>query len=318
MKTLTKFKEMLDRYLKFREVSGLKKSTTFSLVQFYRDCNKRYPESDYLTQEMIDWWCAKRDTEKPVSHSRRTYSVISFLRYAQEHKWMDLEVPKIIQTKQDLYIPHAFSEKELKNFFKACDEIKHGAPIQVKLRKIEVPVFFRLLYSSGLRTTEARLLRKEDVDLQNGVINVHFTKGYNEHRIVLHDTMRELLVRYDKAISKLMPDRKIFFPSRQDKCHWNIWVYEQFKKLWYKYNDAKTVAYSLRHNYAVENINKWTNRGFEIHDKLVALSKSMGHSTLNSTMYYYSLVPKLADIIENLSGESYNDIIPDLPNEDEE
>ncbi len=317
MITLIIFKEMLDMYLKFRKVSGLKKSTTFSLVQFYRDCNKRYPESKYLTQEMIDWWCAKRNTEKPISHRSRTHSIISFLQYAEQRKWINLKVPKVPRAIPNPYIPHAFSEKELKNFFKACDEIKDGAPIQVKLRKIEVPVFFRLLYSSGLRTTEARLLRKKDINLQNGVINVRYTKGYNEHRVVLHDTMRELLVRYDKAISKLMPDHQIFFPNYEDKCHWNIWVYKQFNELWYKYNDAKTVAYSIRHNYAIENINKWTNRGFEVHDKLVALSKSMGHSTLTSTMYYYSLVPKLAGIIENLSGESYNEIIPDLPNDEE-
>ena len=58
------FKEMLDVYLNFRKVSGLKRSTTFSLVQFYRDCNKKYPENKYLTQEMIDWWCAKRNTDR--------------------------------------------------------------------------------------------------------------------------------------------------------------------------------------------------------------------------------------------------------------
>jgi integrase len=310
------FKEMLDGYLAYREVSGLKKSTTFSLVQFYRDCNKRYPESAYLTQEMIDWWCAKRDTEKPASRGYRTNPVITFLKHALQRKWIDLEIPVIPHVKRDVRIPYAFSENELKNFFKACDEIKDGAHIQVKLRKMEVPVFFRLLYSSGLRTTEARLLRKEDVNLQTGVIHVRYTKGYNEHRIVLHDSMRELLVRYDRALSKLMPDRKIFFPSYKDKCHCNIWVYQHFNGLWYKYNDSKTVAYCLRHNYAVENINKWTNHGFEVHDKLVALSKSMGHSTLKSTMYYYSLVPKLAGIIENLSGESYNEIIPDLPDYD--
>lgn len=317
MKTPMLFKEMLDAYLEFRKVSGLKESTIFSLVQFYRDCNKRYPESKYLTQEMIDCWCTKRNTEIRVSHWSRTHSIITFLQYAEQRKWIELKIPKIPYYKPSAYIPHAFSEEELQNFFKACDEIKEGAPIQVKLRKIEVPVFFRLLYSSGLRTTEARLLRTKDVCLQSGVIDVRYTKGYNEHRVVLHDTMRELLVRYDNAISKLLPDRKIFFPNYADKCHWNIRVYHQFNELWYKYNEAKTVAYCLRHNYAVENINKWTNRGFEVHDKLVALSKSMGHSTLKSTMYYYSLVPKLAGILENLSGKSYNEIIPDLPDDEE-
>jgi integrase len=317
MKTRLNLKEMLDRYLEFRKVSGLKKSTTFSLVQFHRDCNKRHPEAIHLTQEMIDWWCTKRDTEQLSSLYHRTHPVITFLQYAQQREWTDLKIPKIPYIKPAPSMSHAFSEKELENFFKACDEIRDGAPIQVKLRKMEVPVFFRLLYSSGLRTTEARLLRTQDVNLQNGVINVRYTKGYNEHRIVLHDTMRELLVRYDSAISKLMPDRRIFFPGREDKCHWNIWVYQQFNELWYKYNDAKTVAYGLRHNYAIENINKWTNHGYEVHNKLVALSKSMGHSTLKSTMYYYSLVPKLAGIIENLSGESYNKIIPDLPDDEE-
>ena len=311
------FKEMLDEYLHFREVSGLKTSTTFSLVQFYRDCNKRYLESKYLAQEMIDWWCAKRNTEQPISHRSRIYPIISFLQYAEQRKWINLKIPKVPYARPNPPVPHSFSEKELKNFFKACDEIKDGAPIQVKLRRIEVPVFFRLLFSSGLRTTEARLLRKNDVDLRTGVINVRYTKGYNEHRIILHDTMRGLLVRYDNIISELMPGRKIFFPSCKDKCHWNIWVYKQFNELWYKYNNAKTVAYSLRHNYAIENINQWTNHGFEIHDKLVALSKSMGHSTLGNTMYYYSLVPKLASIIENLSGETYDEIIPNLPNDDE-
>lgn len=309
---------MLDLYLKFREVSGLKISTTFSLIQFHRDCNKRFSKNKYLSQEMIDWWCARRDTEKSISHRSRICPIISFLQYLQQRKWIDLKVPKTPNAKPNNPIPHAFDDNELKLFFKACDEIKDGAPIQVKLRKIQVPVFFRLLYSSGLRPIEARLLRTEDVNIQDGVINVRYTKGYNEHRIVLHDTIRELLVRYDKAISKLIPDRKIFFPNYADKCHWNIWVCQQFKELWYKYNTAKAVVpYGLRHNYAIENINSWTNHGFEVHDKLVALSKSMGHSTLESTMYYYSLVPKLASIIENLSGESYNEIIPNLPNDEE-
>src|ERR1019366_2153955 len=134
-------KEMLDRYLKFRKVSGLKKSTTFSLIQFCRDCNKIYPESKYLTQEMIDSWCAKRNTEQPISHRSRTYPIISFLQYAKLRKWINLKVPKVSHAKPNTYIPHAFSKTELKNFFRACDEIKDGAPIQVKLRKMEVPVF---------------------------------------------------------------------------------------------------------------------------------------------------------------------------------
>lgn len=318
MKQQLTFKEMLDKFLKYREISGFKKtSSTSRLIKFYRDCTQRYCDSIYLTQEMINYWCAKRDTEAPNSYNARICIIRTFIQYGISCKWLDLKIPTSAPTAPRTYIPHSFSENELINLFNACDNIKAGINIQGKLRKIEVPAFFRLLYSSGLRTTEARLLRKEDVNLLSGVINVRHTKGYNEHRVVLHDTMKDLLISYDQGMEKFIPHRKIFFPAFGDKCHTNRWVVDLFNEMWYKYNEVKTRAYDLRHNYAIENINKWKDTGYEIHDRLVSLSKSMGHRKLESTIYYYSLVPKLADIIENISGKTFNEIIPDLP-EDEE
>ncbi|KAA4754790.1 integrase, partial [Bacteroides fragilis] len=37
---------------------------------------------------------------------------------------------------------------------------------------------------------------------------------------------------------------------------------------------------------------------FTIHDKLLALSKSMGHRQIESTLAYYSLTPAISDIME--------------------
>ena len=52
---------------------------------------------------------------------------------------------------------------------------------------MSVPVFFRLLYSSGIRTNEARLLLKENVDLRRGILDIQYSKGHDQHYIVLHD-----------------------------------------------------------------------------------------------------------------------------------
>ena len=46
--------------------------------------------------------------------------------------------------------------------------------------------------------------------------------------------------------------------------------------------------------------------------KLLSLCKSMGHRSLVSTMWYYSLIPRLADVIDSLSGDSYKKMIPKL------
>ena len=69
----------------------------------------------------------------------------------------------------------------------------------------------------------------------------------------------------------------------------------------------------FRHNYAIENINSWINSGFEFHDKLVFLSKSMGHTSLESTKYYYSIVPALADILQKTTGAGFDEIVPEVP-----
>ena len=69
---------------------------------------------------------------------------------------------------------------------------------------------------------------------------------------------------------------------------------------------------TLRHHYAIENINRWTDEGFGFDTKLLYLSKSMGHSTLESTRYYYSLVPGMAEILEEKTGGDFENIVPEV------
>lgn len=80
---------------------------------------------------------------------------------------------------------------------------------------------------------------------------------------------------------------------------------------------GSNTAYDLRHNYAIENINRWTNEGFNFYDKIAYLSKSMGHVTLESTKYYYSIVPNLSSIMMNQTNETFDWIVPEV-NTDEE
>ncbi len=86
--------------------------------------------------------------------------------------------------------------------------------------------------------------------------------------------------------------------------------------MWDKYNNSHATAYELRHHYAIENINLWTDEGFGFDAKLLYLSKSMGHSTLESTKYYYSLVPGLADILEEKTGKDFESIVPEVDYEE--
>jgi len=309
---------LMESYIIYRKASG-RWSATYeqNLHLFDRHCSRQYPKAEVLTQEMVDGWCTQRATEKNNSCRARVNVVSGFVRYLRNRRKTTVAEPVFPRRERQTYIPHAFTALELENFFKACDRLPSTPRIPaVRLRKITVPVFFRLLYSSGIRTNEARMLHVDDVDLDHGILNIRHSKGPSQHYVALHDTMLDLLKRYDAAIRALYPEREHFFPAHTGSCHTRAWVQCNFRELWSMYNSSYATAYELRHHYATENINQWIGEGFEFDSKLLYLSKSMGHSTLESTRYYYSLVPTMADILEKMSGRDFDDIVPEVDDEE--
>lgn len=285
---------------------------------FDRYCHRQHPDENILTQQMVDGWCAKRKTETGKSCQSRCYVIVTFVKHLRSRGVTDINPPRLPRKSRSTYVPHAFSEDELIRFFEGCDNLGGSPTKENRIRNISVPVFFRLLYSSGLRTTEARLLRTDDVNLDTGVLNIRLSKGYDQHFVVLHDSMTRLMRQYDDAISGIIPDRIYFFPSRTNSFHDHEWVSVNFRKIWKKVSSCRAVPYALRHHYATTNINSWINCGMDIHSKLLYLSKSMGHSVIESTTYYYSLVPGLCDIIQNKTCQSFDEIVPDLTDTDYE
>ncbi len=312
------FSPLMQAYVFYRKASGQWNETyEQNLVLFDRYCKKQYPEASLLSQEMVDGWCQKRDTEANNSCRSRIYVVASFIRYLTKRGKTDVMEPDFPRKERRTYIPHSFTDAELINFFQACDSLPSvPKTIEQRSRKITIPVFFRLLYSSGIRTNEARMLRVEDIDLCHGVINIRYSKGSAQHYVVLHDSMLELLKIYDAAIREQYTHRDYFFPARGNTFHRRKWVQTNFRKLWDKYNSSHATAYEFRHHYAIENINRWTDAGFGFDAKLLYLSKSMGHSTLESTKYYYSLVPGMADILEKKTGIDFESILPEVDYEE--
>lgn len=310
MEKLT-FNDLIDKYIYFCNASKCPDSTTLHAKVFLHWCQKRFSDAEYLTQEMVNQWWIKSDTETNVTHLSRIYKALPFLRYTNEVlRLTSVSLPPLPPYVKGNSLPHYFTHQELTSLFKACDELQANNSKSLQLRKLIVPVIFRLLYSTGLRVLEARMLLREDVDFDTGVINVKRTKGYFEHRVVLHDTMLALLKEYDFAAEKFLPNRRVLFPNENDEFHKNKWLSDQFFICWYKYNTAIAFARELRHQYAIENINSWTNEEYDTSNKLVALKNSMGHTKLSRTLYYYSMAPAYGQLIEERCGASFSELIP--------
>ncbi len=221
---------------------------------FDNHCVQMFPERTSLTDDMVESWCAQRATESSNTCRVRSYAIANFVNYLRE-RGADVSVPAIPAKRRSTYMPHAFTDSELERFFRASDNMPMGKPnsLASRTRRIVAPVFFRLLYSSGIRTYETRMLSVEDVDLAQGVLCIRKSKGPNQHYVALHDTMTDLLRKYDHAIRVIYPKRVYFFPSSRGSFISKEWVAQTFRLIWSRANTSHAIAYEFRHNYAVEN-----------------------------------------------------------------
>lgn len=310
------FAPLILDFITYRKASGRWNEASYgsNLRVFDRYCRTNYPGDAVLTQEMVDSWCRQRESETNNSCRTRVYVVYSFVKYLSERNLLENHPPELPRKERSAYIPYAFTQDEIRMFFEACDNLPDTPKTKnVLVRRITVPVFFRLLYSSGIRTTEARLLRTADADLENGILNIHYSKGHDQHYIVLDDSMTDIMKRYDHAIRRWYPKRTCFFPAPGDFPHPHTWVEKNFRRIWERVSDnQRASAYAFRHNYATANMNRWIDSGLSFDDKLTYLSKSMGHTTLESTKYYYSIVPGLAEILLEKTEHGFNELIPEV------
>ena len=284
------------------------------MLYFDRHCLKHFPGIDGITQEMIDSWCLQRKSEIAVSCYCRTYIIAALAEYLNKRGICQLSPPDLINPdRHRTYIPHVFTDEELTAFFTECDkEVKEAKNHIVAVRRLAVSVFFRLIYSTGMRTVEARLLETENVDLVNGVIDIKKSKGVDQHYVALHESTLEILKNYDQVMQAVFPGRVYFFAYSIDKPFYREWSPLVFRQIWDKVNSEHANPYDLRHNYAIRNINSWTDEGFGFSDRFLYLSKSMGHKQLESTKYYYSLIPALADTLASHSQSGFDDIVPEV------
>lgn len=315
------FAELIEQFICYRKASGVWNELNYgyNLRKFDSFCADNYPGAS-LSQEMIEKWCCKHGAELNRSRNIRVRVLGTFIAYLQKRGLTDVKPPTILANEPCTYIPHAFTYQELQRFFYECDHIQPKRKcIRDMLPKYICPVLFRLLYSSGIRTTEARMLRRDNVDFVCGILDIQESKGYDQHYVALHPSMTELLKKYDDFINNIQPDREYFFQNTNGEYFNHGWLERWFRTLWKNANgnDIVATAYELRHYYATTNINRWNIDSFEFSDKLLYLAKSMGHRGTGSTLHYYSIVPRLADTIKVSTENGFNDIIMEVSYEEE-
>ena len=291
----------------------------YHLKKFDEFCVSRFPAATVVTGNIAAAWAVIRPTEGKTYRNRRVVVLRQLCLYMLS-LGLETYVPRNIGRgeKPVLYIP---SPKELAEFFKELDAWTCRERIG-KRTVIEYKILFRLYYCCGLRLSEARLLKKENVDFDKGVLTILASKGRKSRLVYLPADGTAMLSDYLTQIEKELPGSPWLFPGEfaADPLTGSA-IQRRFKDCWNRlpsaaHMDKCPTPHCLRHAFVVERMNDWMRSGVDLQEVLPYLSSYLGHKSPSETFYYYHLVNKAFAVIKQKDTVS-DRVIPEvLPYED--
>ena len=287
---------------------------SYILKKFDKFCLERGYIEALISREIAMEWAVQKSTEGINYRNQR----VSFLRQLSLYmnsmginSYIPRQHPSAVTP-----VPHIPDALELKELFEVID---FYLPKQNcgHIYSMEYQVLFRMYYCCGLRLAEGCCLKREDVDLVKGIITIIESKGRKDRLVYMSDDLTALCRIYDEKISRYYADRVWFFPGKNGMKHFErTGIDRKFRQFWAKTECSKKVdkrptVQALRHAFVVNRMNQWMLEGISLELMMPYLSRYLGHSGINDTMYYYHSVKDAFKIVNQKDCLS-NQIIPEV------
>jgi putative nicotinate-nucleotide diphosphorylase (carboxylating) len=277
----------------------------------------------FITHALITKW-----SETQVNNRDSTiYSKYSVM--AQFSKYMNqlgfsCYVPRLPKRKYNTYIPYIFTKEQVQSLFAACDSLTAYDKGNMDSRLFSIPCVFRLLYSTGMRVSEATSLLNRNVDFERQLIIIRKTKNQQQRLIPINLSLCQVLHQYQYARNRLpLPNTADkdapFFISPSGLVLTQSRIYEWFRKTLRICGISHCTGkgprvHDLCHTCAVHSLINQVKNGADIYCVLPILSVFLGHKKLSDTETYVRLTREMfPDILEQEHAISQF-LFPALPN----
>ena len=238
-------------------------STVECYVRAVAEFAKHFNQSpDQLGPEEIRIWQLFLLKEKQVKLSTYIQSVCG-LRFFYSHTLnRKIEIERIPLPRGEMKLPVILSKDEVKALLEAPRNLGHRAILAT-------------MYASGLRVSEVATLKVSDLDGDRKVISIRGAKGHKDRRVMLSDSLREVLAaywRWKRPTDWLFPGGKPGQPISRGT------IFETCKKAAHRAGIDKPVHPHSLHAFATHLLEDGVN--------LVIIQKLLGHRNLKTTARY--------------------------------
>ena len=310
------FKKNLIGFIEEKQAIGYKYSKGLSQLKRF-DCFVCTLQSEpkELSKELVLKWTEHLPGETISTQAGRVSTLRGFAKYLNRIGEKAYIYPRgLVTINRYSYTPYIFSKDEILAIFKACDEF----PIckTTPYRHLAVRLIYRLLYSSGLRVSEAANLKVDDVDLLKGTLSIRNTKFGKERLLPMSDELTERFRVYYQQVLFGNTGNSYFFSTSKGTHYSESAIYKIFREIIWSAGISHTGngprLHDIRHTYAVHCLKRWVLEEKEISNCLPYLSAYLGHEDMRGTQHYLRLTADLyPDIIKKVDG-SCSQLIPEV------
>ncbi|KJF28428.1 hypothetical protein TZ02_03370 [Clostridium aceticum] len=289
---------------------------SYILKTFDDFCLNRGYKNAVITRDVAMEWAVQRKTEG-LNYRNQRVSFLRQLSLYMNSMGINSYIPHHMPSEK-VSVPHIFNREELQAFFEVVDTY---LPENERWHclAMEYQLLFRLYYCCGLRLSEGCGLEKKDVDLTNGILDIRQSKGRKDRQVYMADDLIELCRKYQAKMNWMQPNTVWFFPGRTpDKHIQKTSIDKKFKQLWEmtsysKHCDKQPTVHAFRHTFVVNRINHWMVEGVSLENMMPYLSRYLGHSGIEDTMYYYHQVHTAFEIVrqkDQISAKVIPEVMP--------
>jgi integrase len=294
----------------FKYVDGKRMMHRLDEICLLHDC------AGGLTKEIVSAFIGPRPNWSQGTYAVHVTLISQIARFLSLHgiaAYMPDTRPKLGIDRS--FSPYIFTSDEIGKIFHEADSLySHRSYI----RSADFyPVIFRLLYSSGLRISEALFLTMRDVDLKQGTVFIKNAKNHKDRLLPLNPQMVPYLERYADKYHKTFKDDDYFFSPPHGGHYSKGTVYHRFRDIIFKCGISHggrerggPRLHCIRHTFCVHSLRQFLENGIDHRAALPILSVYMGHSSIAATARYLRLTAEAYPEISKKMEEEFGHLIP--------
>ena len=215
-----------------------------------------------ITLDEINTYILDLIQNKNISPSQQNQRINAIKFYYEKVLGRDQEYFNIERPRKERKLPNVLSKEEIADILSVTDNLKHKCLIA-------------LIYSCGLRRSEAIKLKKEDIDSIRMVIKIKGAKGKKDRYVQLSVKLLELLEEYLKEFKPHL----WMFEGQKGGQYGAESISHVLKAGALKAGIKKRVyPHILRHSYATHQLEQGVDIRF--------IQQWLGHESLKTTQRY--------------------------------